>query len=255
MASAAPDDSGRSAEIFEHCDRDLPDSAYDLQTTAAPDPRADAQHRSADGSRHSGAGFLNTVAPRARLEIACKASGRQNRADPSDHGQYWIEIFGEGEWLQVKHETKAKRKSWRKLDLGLDLTTGEIICSDLTLDHVGDSTALPGLLDQFDGPVSRFLADGAYDGTPTRNLLTARFGDASRGHHSTAKKRRSRPEIAAMIHPSRDQHIAQIQTYGRLAWQVRSGYNQRSRAEAQIGRLEKCDRAETEIAAVRKSEN
>ena len=41
--------SGRSAEIFEHCDRDLPDSAYDLQTTAAPDPRADAQHRSADG--------------------------------------------------------------------------------------------------------------------------------------------------------------------------------------------------------------
>ena len=32
------------------------------------------------------------------------------------------------------------------------------------------------------------------------------------------------------------QHIAQIQTYGRLAWQVRSGYNQRSRAEAQIGR-------------------
>ena len=90
------DDSGRSAEIFEHCDRDLPDSAYDLQTTAAPDPRADAQHRSADGSRHSGAGFLNTVAPRARLEIACKASGRQNRADPSDHGQYWIEDLWRG---------------------------------------------------------------------------------------------------------------------------------------------------------------
>ena len=45
-----------------------------------------------------------------------------------------LKIFGEGEWLQVKHETKAKRKSWRKLHLGLDLTTGEIICSDLTLD-------------------------------------------------------------------------------------------------------------------------
>ena len=66
------------------------------KTTAAPDPRADAQHRSADGSRHSGAGFLNTVAPRARLEIACKASGRQNRADPSDHGQYWIEDLWRG---------------------------------------------------------------------------------------------------------------------------------------------------------------
>ena len=146
-----------------------------------------------------------------------------------------LKIFGEGEWLQVKHETKAKRKSWRKLHLGLDLTTGEIICSDLTLDHVGDSTALPGLLDQFDGPVSRFLADGAYDGTPTRNLLTARFGDAVEviipppKNAVLALKSRDDPSL-------RDQHIAQIQTYGRLAWQVRSGYNQRSRAEAQIGR-------------------
>ncbi len=33
---------------------------------------------------------------RARLEIACKASGRQNRADPSDHGQYWIEDLWRG---------------------------------------------------------------------------------------------------------------------------------------------------------------
>ena len=163
MASAAPDDSGRSAEIFEHCDRDLPDSAYDLQTTAAPDPRADAQHRSADGSRHSGAGFLNTVAPRARLEIACKAWVDRTEPIHLTMDSTGLKIFGEGEWLQVKHETKAKRKSWRKLHLGLDLTTGEIICSDLTLDHVGDSTALPGLLDQFDGPVSRFLADGAYE--------------------------------------------------------------------------------------------
>ena len=31
-----------------------------------------------------------------RLEIACKASGRQNRADPSDHGQYWIEDLWRG---------------------------------------------------------------------------------------------------------------------------------------------------------------
>ena len=47
-----------------------------------------------------------------------------------------------------------------QLHLGLDLTTGEIICSDLTLDHVGDSTALPGLLDQFDGPVRDFWRMG-----------------------------------------------------------------------------------------------
>ena len=160
---------------------------------------------------------------------------QQKRSTHMVHKPVNSECSRQGEWLQVKHETKAKRKSWRKLHLGLDLTTGEIICSDLTLDHVGDSTALPGLLDQFDGPVSRFLADGAYDGTPTRNLLTARFGDAVEviipppKNAVLALKSRDDPSL-------RDQHIAQIQTYGRLAWQVRSGYNQRSRAEAQIGR-------------------
>ncbi len=77
-----------------------------------------------------------------------------------------LKIFGEGEWLENKHKTKAKRKSWRKLHLGLDLVSGDLVCSDLTTDGVGDPTALPGLLDQIDGGVTRFIADGAYDGDP-----------------------------------------------------------------------------------------
>ncbi|WP_369598554.1 transposase [Sinorhizobium meliloti] len=57
-----------------------------------------------------------------------------------------LKVFGEGEWLENKHKTKAKRKRWRKLHLGLKLVSGEIVCSDLTADDVGDPTALPGLL-------------------------------------------------------------------------------------------------------------
>ena len=34
----------------------------------------------------------------------------------------------------------------------------------------------------------------------------------------------------------RDRHIAQIRSSGRMAWQVATGYNQRSRIETQIGR-------------------
>ena len=92
---------------------------------------------------------------RRGLGLRLPAKPRVDRTEPIHltMDSTGLKIFGEGEWLQVKHETKAKRKSWRKLHLGLDLTTGEIICSDLTLDHVGDSTALPGLLDQFDGDV------------------------------------------------------------------------------------------------------
>jgi hypothetical protein len=78
-----------------------------------------------------------------------------------------LKIFGEGEWLEQKHKTKRKRRSWRKLDLGLDLVSGQIVCSDLTTDDIGDQTALPGLLNQIGGPVDLFLADGAYDSKPT----------------------------------------------------------------------------------------
>jgi hypothetical protein len=69
-----------------------------------------------------------------------------------------LKIFGEGEWLENKHKTKAKRKKWRKLHIGLDLVTDKIICSDLTKDNVADTTSLPRLLDQIDTPVSHFLA-------------------------------------------------------------------------------------------------
>lgn len=75
-------------------------------------------------------------------------------------------------WLEQKHKTKRKRRSWRKLHLGLDLASGEIVCADLTMDDVGDPTALPGLLDQIEGPVALFLADGAYDGDPTGDFFT-----------------------------------------------------------------------------------
>ena len=76
-----------------------------------------------------------------------------------------LKIFGEGDWLEQKHKTKRKRRSWRKLHLGLDLVSGVIVCSDLTKDDVGDPTALLGLLDKVDGPIDRFLADGESDGT------------------------------------------------------------------------------------------
>ncbi len=146
-----------------------------------------------------------------------------------------LKVFGEGEWLQSKHKTKAKRKSWRKLHLGLDLVTGEIVCSDLTTDGVGDPTALPELLDQIDGDVSHFIADGAYDGDPTSDLLVKLFGVDVEITIPPPKTAVLSAEAA--VNPTlRDQRISAIRTGGRMAWQVSSGYNQRSRAETQMGR-------------------
>lgn len=146
-----------------------------------------------------------------------------------------LKVFGEGEWLENKHKIKARRKRWRKLHLGLDLVSGEIVCSDLTTDDVGDPTALPDLLDQIGGPVDKFIADGAYDGAPARDLLAERFGaivDVIIPPPKTAV-----PGPRSVLAPSvRDRHIAEIETKGRMAWQKSTGYNQRSRVETQMGR-------------------
>ena len=146
-----------------------------------------------------------------------------------------LKIFGEGEWLAQKNKTKGIRRRWRKLHLGLDLASGAIVCADLTHDDVGDSTALPGLLDQLDAPVTGFLADGAYDGASTRDLLRERYGETLDVVIPPPKNAVTRPQ-SARDPTVRDRHIAQIRSNGRMAWQVATGYNQRSRIETQIGR-------------------
>ena len=146
-----------------------------------------------------------------------------------------LKIFGEGEWLAQKHKTRGIRRRWRKLHLGLDLSSGAIVCANLTHDDVGDSTALPGLLDQLDAPVTGFLADGAYDGAATRDLLRERYGETLDVVIPPPKNAVIRPQ-SARDPTVRDRHIAQIRSNGRMAWQVVTGYNQRSRIETQIGR-------------------
>jgi len=146
-----------------------------------------------------------------------------------------LKVFGEGEWLENKHKIKVKRKRWRKLHIGLDLVSGEIICSDLTMDDVGDPTALPGLLGQIEVPVERFIADGAYDGSPSRDLLETRLGEIVE-IIIPPPKTAVQSQQAAHNPTVRDRHIAEIETRGRMTWQKSTGYNRRSRIETQMGR-------------------
>ena len=146
-----------------------------------------------------------------------------------------LKIFGEGEWLAQKHNTKGIRRRWRKLHLGLDLASGAIVCAALTHDNVGDSTALPSLLDQLEAPVTGFLADGAYDGASTRNLLRQRYGETLDVVIPPPKDAVIRLQSARDA-TVRDRHIAQIRSNGCMAWQTATGYNQRSRIETQMGR-------------------
>src|SRR6186713_1061212 len=48
-----------------------------------------------------------------------------------------LKLCGAGEWLIEKHGTRTRR-SWRKLHLGMDAGTGQIVATALTTNNVDD---------------------------------------------------------------------------------------------------------------------
>ena len=73
-----------------------------------------------------------------------------------------LKLCGAGEWLIEKHGTKIRR-SWRKLHIGLDADTGQIVAAALTTKEVDDGCQVGPLLDQVAASVASFTGDGAYD--------------------------------------------------------------------------------------------
>ena len=70
-----------------------------------------------------------------------------------------LKLGGAGEWLIEKHGAKTRR-SWRKLHIGLDADTGQIVAATLTTKEVDDSAQVGPLLDQVAATVSSFTAAG-----------------------------------------------------------------------------------------------
>jgi hypothetical protein len=141
-----------------------------------------------------------------------------------------LKIYGEGEWLDQKNGVKSRRR-WRKLHLGIDAGTHDIVASELTPDDVGDVSEVPELLDQVDAGIASMTADGAYDSAVVYEAVAERH-----------------PEAAVIIPPrwtavpdqamatQRNAHVAAIAKHGRMGWQRRSGYNRRSLVETGVYR-------------------
>ena len=73
-----------------------------------------------------------------------------------------LRLCGAGEWLLEKHGTRTRR-SWRKLHIGLDSGSGQIVAASLTAKQVDDGAEVGSLLDQITGEVASFTGDGGYD--------------------------------------------------------------------------------------------
>src|SRR3954449_1783121 len=147
-----------------------------------------------------------------------------------------LRLCGPREWLIEKHGTK-RRRSWRKLHIGVDADTGRIVASELTGRDSDDGSQVGPLLDQVAAPLASFTGDGAYDQEGVYASVAERHPGALVivPPRSTAV-----PSAAAETAPTqRDQHLQRIAEHGRMGWQKASGYNRRALAEATIGRFKR----------------
>jgi hypothetical protein len=110
----------------------------------------------------------------------------------------------------------------------------QIVASVLTDKDADDGSRVSPLLDQVDGPVASFTADGAFDRDDVHAEVAARHPGAA----VVASPRASAiPSDTAEIMPTqRDVHLRCIAERSRMGWQKASGYNWRALVEADIAR-------------------
>jgi Transposase DDE domain len=149
-----------------------------------------------------------------------------------------LRLCGPGEWLIEKHGHGARRRrSWRKLHLGVDADTGEIVAAELTSNDVDDGSQVSSLLGQIGRPVASFTGDGAFDRDDVYGAVAARHPDAT----VIVPPRSSAvlSETADTAPTQRDKHLHLIAERGRMGWQKTSGYNFRALVESDISRYKR----------------
>src|SRR5262249_16534856 len=160
------------------------------------------------------------------MVACCLSSNRRhnNHAHPNCAVTIW------------RHRVR-RRRIWRKLHLGVNEATKEIIAVELTESRVHDSQLLPGLLKQIADPIAQVSGDGAYD---TRGCYEAVLGSRA----SPVFVPRRTAKLCATKDPmgwraTRNGFLQQMAVYGRMAWRVLSGYTRQSIAENTIFRLKR----------------
>lgn len=146
-------------------------------------------------------------------------------------------VYGEGEW-KVRQHGWSKRRTWKKLRIGVDEATGDILLGEVTGNDTADGEMLAPLLDQLPASVSvdQVSADGAYDKRVCYEALRERRIPHIAIPPQHNAKIWSHGNARAPRHP-RDDNLRGIRAAGRKRWKEQIGYHRRSLAETAMFRL------------------
>ena len=163
-----------------------------------------------------------------------------------------LKVFGAGQWQVEKHG--YTRRKWRKLHLGVDAGSGQIVAVTLTDQDTSDESQVGALLEQIEPAIEQVTADGAYDGEPTYQTIAAHDANIA---VVIPPRQDAVPSDAFETDPTpRDTHLLMIDSLGRLGWQEATGYGRRALVETTMGRYKSIigDRLRSRGDAARRTE-
>lgn len=145
-----------------------------------------------------------------------------------------LKVYGAGEWHIRKHRC-GRRRVWRKLHLGVDECSKEIVAIKLTTSRIHDGLQLPGILANVPGQIAQVSADRAYDTERCYECILDRGAAATIPPRRTVRQARGCDPPPWRI--ARDRVIRQIKEEGRYVWRQSSGATRQSLAENAVSRF------------------
>ena len=145
-----------------------------------------------------------------------------------------LKVYRAGEWHIGKHGS-ARRRTWRKLHLGVDETTKEIVAVNVTASNVHDSRRLPALLSMVPDQVAQISGDRAYDTRACYESVPDHGAVATILPRRNARRSRGADPPAWRL--MRDANLLAINSQGRYGWRASSGCTRQSLAENAVSRF------------------
>lgn len=147
-----------------------------------------------------------------------------------------IKVYGEGEWKVRKHGY-SKRRTWRKIHVGMCADTGQIVVQAITTNNVSDDAAMVQMMDLLDDiPIGDVLGDGAYDTIDCREAIYFRRGRQIIPPKRTARAQRKKRTLCLKERNEAIERIKELGEEGRTEWKKEVNYHRRSLVETHMFR-------------------
>ncbi|WP_316355554.1 IS5 family transposase [Candidatus Neptunichlamydia sp. REUL1] len=142
-----------------------------------------------------------------------------------------LKVFGEGEWKTRKHGY-SKRRTWRKLHVGMCVDSNEIVIGALSSNNVTDDAAMVEMMDCLDDfSLGDVYGDGAYDTIDCRMAVDDRGGRPVIPPPNNARLHKKDPAPCLAQRNTAIEEIRRGGEDGRKLWKEKVGYHKRSLVE------------------------